>query len=109
MPRRKQPAIPDELLDQLLGGSDPRAALADGGLLDGLKMALAERGGHAELDHARATGALSARHNPCAARARRRGPTRRSPSGRPTPSSTTIPRPASRTGAPTAATATAPR
>src|SRR5918992_24182 len=36
MPRRKQPAIPDELLDQLLGGSDPRAALAEGGLLDGL-------------------------------------------------------------------------
>jgi hypothetical protein len=30
MPRRKQPAIPDELLDQLLGGSNPRAALADG-------------------------------------------------------------------------------
>ncbi len=28
MPQRKQPAIPDELLDQLLGGSDPRAALA---------------------------------------------------------------------------------
>ena len=42
MPRRKQPAIPDELLDQFLAGSDPRAALADGGLLDGLKKALAE-------------------------------------------------------------------
>ena len=41
MPRRKQPAIPDELLDQFLAGSDPRAALADGGLLDGLKKALA--------------------------------------------------------------------
>src|SRR5919205_1971778 len=51
MPRRKQPAIPDELLDQLLGGSDPRAALADGGLLDGLKKALAERALNAELDH----------------------------------------------------------
>ena len=51
MPRRKQPAIPDELLDQLLGGSDPRAALADGGLLDGLKKALAERTLNAELDH----------------------------------------------------------
>jgi hypothetical protein len=24
MPRRKQPAIPDELLDQFLAGSDPR-------------------------------------------------------------------------------------
>jgi putative transposase len=51
MPRRKHPAIPDELLDQLLGGSDPRAALADGGLLDGLKKALAERALNAELDH----------------------------------------------------------
>jgi hypothetical protein len=51
MPRRKQPLIPDELLDQLLAGSDPRAALADGGLLDGLKKALAERALNAEMDH----------------------------------------------------------
>ncbi len=51
MPRRKQPAIPDELLDQFLAGSDPRAALADGGLLDGLKKALAERVLNAELDY----------------------------------------------------------
>jgi putative transposase len=51
MPRRKQPLIPVELLDQLLAGSDPRAALADGGLLDGLKKALAERVLNAELDH----------------------------------------------------------
>jgi putative transposase len=51
MPRRKQPAIPDDLLDQFLAGSDPRAALADGGLLDGLKKALAERVLNAELDH----------------------------------------------------------
>ena len=51
MSRRKQPLIPDELLDQLLGGADPRAALADGSLLDGLKKALAERVLNAELDH----------------------------------------------------------
>jgi putative transposase len=51
MPRRKPPAIADEVLDQLLAGSDPRAALADGGLLDGLKKALAERVLNAELDH----------------------------------------------------------
>src|SRR3954463_14340066 len=51
MPRRKQPVIPDELLDQLLGGTDPRAALADGGLLDGLKKALAQRVLNAEMDH----------------------------------------------------------
>src|SRR5919202_6663822 len=51
MPRRKQPLVPDELLDQLLAGSDARSALADGGLLDGLKKALAERALNAELDH----------------------------------------------------------
>jgi len=51
MPRRKQPSIPDELLDQLLSGADPRAALAEGGLLDGLKKALAERALNAEMDH----------------------------------------------------------
>src|SRR5918998_738511 len=51
MPRRKPPAIPDEVLDQLLSESDPRAALADGGLLDGLKKALAERALNAEMDH----------------------------------------------------------
>ena len=63
MPRRKQPAIPDELLDQLLGGSDPRAALADGGLLDGLKKALAERALNAELDHHLETGEPDGRTN----------------------------------------------
>src|SRR4051794_23138338 len=56
MPRRKQPTIPDELLDQLLAGSDPRVALADGGLLDGLKKALVERALNAELDHHLETG-----------------------------------------------------
>ena len=63
MPRRKQPAIPDEVLDQLLGGSDPRAALADGGLLDGLKKALAERALNAELDHHLETGEPDGRTN----------------------------------------------
>src|SRR5918998_367978 len=51
MPRRKPPAISDEVLDRLLAGSDPRAALADGGLLDGLKKALTERALNAELAH----------------------------------------------------------
>jgi putative transposase len=38
MARRKQPNIPDEILDQLLAGGDPRDALADkNGLLDALK------------------------------------------------------------------------
>jgi putative transposase len=51
MPRRKPPTISDELLDQFLAGSDARTALADGGLLDGLKKALAERVLNAEMDH----------------------------------------------------------
>ena len=37
MPRRKEPIIPDALLDQLLSGADPKTALDPGGLLDGLK------------------------------------------------------------------------
>jgi putative transposase len=51
MPRREEPIIPDVLLDQLLAGADPKAALDPGGLLDGLKKALAERALNAEMDH----------------------------------------------------------
>ena len=43
MPRRKQPHIPDAILDQLLAGADPKTAFDPNGLLDGLKKALAER------------------------------------------------------------------
>ena len=43
MARRKQPHIPDQLLDQLLAGTDAKAAFAKDGLLDELKKALAER------------------------------------------------------------------
>src|SRR3954465_5207642 len=63
MPRRKQPTIPDELLDQLLGGSDPRTALAEGGLLDGLKKALSERALNAEMDHHLESGEPDGRAN----------------------------------------------
>jgi putative transposase len=56
MARRKEPAIPDHLLDQLLGGADPKAALAKDGLLDALKKALAERALNAEMDHHLETG-----------------------------------------------------
>ena len=56
MPRRKQPSISDEILDLLLTGADPRSALAEGELLDGLKKALAERSLDAELDRHRYTG-----------------------------------------------------
>ena len=51
MPRRKEPSIPDALLDQLLSGADPKTAFDPGGLLDGLKKALAERVLNAEMDH----------------------------------------------------------
>lgn len=49
--RRKEPAIPSDLLDQLLAGGDAAAALQKGGLLDALKKALAERALNAQLDH----------------------------------------------------------
>src|SRR3954465_3189787 len=51
MPRRKEPKIPDAVLDQLLAGADPKTAFDPGGLLDGLKKALAERALAAEMDH----------------------------------------------------------
>jgi putative transposase len=51
MARRKQPIIPDQLLDQLLAGADPKTAFAKDGLLDELKKALAERALNAEIDH----------------------------------------------------------
>jgi putative transposase len=51
MARRKTPRIPDALLDQLLGGADPKTAFDADGLLDDLKKALAERALNAEMDH----------------------------------------------------------
>jgi putative transposase len=51
MSRRKEPAIPNELLDQLLSGGAASAAFEQGGLLDSLKKALAERALNAEMDH----------------------------------------------------------
>ena len=51
MSRRREPAIPNELLDQLVAGGDASTALAQGGLLDALNKALAERALNAEMDH----------------------------------------------------------
>ena len=51
MPRRKEPTIPDVILDQLLAGADAKTAFDQGGLLDELKKALAERALNAEMDH----------------------------------------------------------
>ena len=51
MPRRKEPKIPDAILDQLLAGADPKSAFDPNGLLDDLKKALADRVLNAEMDH----------------------------------------------------------
>ena len=51
MSRRKEPSIPDAVLDQLLAGSDANAAFEQGGILDVLKKAFAERALNAEMDH----------------------------------------------------------
>ncbi len=51
MARRKEPVIPDALLDQLLAGADPKSAFDSSGLLDSLKKALAERVLKAEMAH----------------------------------------------------------
>jgi putative transposase len=51
MARRKQPMIPDALLDQLLAGADAKSAFDPNGLLDSLKKALSERALNAEMDH----------------------------------------------------------
>src|SRR4030095_15262974 len=51
MPRRKEPRIPDTVLDQLLAGADPKTAFDPNGLIDDLKKALAERVLNAEMDH----------------------------------------------------------
>ena len=51
MSRRKEPAIPNDLLDQLLPGSSVSSAFDRGGLLDTLKKALTERALNAEMNH----------------------------------------------------------
>jgi putative transposase len=64
MARRKQPSIPDDVLDRLLAGGDPRDTLAGkDGLLDALKKALAERALNAEMDHHLETGEPDGRAN----------------------------------------------
>jgi putative transposase len=49
--RRKEPTIPDAILDQLLAGAEAKTAFDPNGLLDELKKALAERALNAEMDH----------------------------------------------------------
>ena len=51
MSRRKEPSIPNELLDQLLAGGAASAVFEQGGLLDTLKKAFTERALNAEMDH----------------------------------------------------------
>src|ERR1700759_1070086 len=56
MARRKEPRIPDAVLDELLAGADPKTVFDPNGLLDTLKKALAERVLNAEMDHHLDTG-----------------------------------------------------
>src|SRR6195952_509978 len=51
MPRRKEPAIPNALLDQLLAGGDASAAFDQGGLLDALKKELTGPALNSEMVH----------------------------------------------------------
>ena len=51
MANKRKPAVPDELLDQLLEGTDALEAFQSGDLVQDLKKALAERILNAELDH----------------------------------------------------------
>lgn len=48
--RRKEPALPNDLLDQLLAGGSASASIEQGGLPDSLKNALAERALNAEIN-----------------------------------------------------------
>lgn len=50
MPRRKAPAKPDALLNQILAGVDAKTALESGERIDDLKKALAERALNTEMD-----------------------------------------------------------
>jgi putative transposase len=63
MARRKAARIPDDLLDQLLAGADPKTAFDANGLLDELKKALAERALNTEMDHHLATGEVGNTRN----------------------------------------------
>src|ERR1044072_2562573 len=63
MPRRKEPRIPDAVLDQLLAGADAKTAFDPDGLLADLKKALAERVLNAEMDHHLAGEELGNRRN----------------------------------------------
>ena len=51
MANKRKPAVPEELLDQLLDGTDALEAFQSGDLVQDLKKALAERILSAELDH----------------------------------------------------------
>ncbi|RWD68550.1 MAG: IS256 family transposase [Mesorhizobium sp.] len=51
MARRKEPRIPDAIVDQLLAGADPKTIFDPNGLIDDLKKAFAERVLNAEMDH----------------------------------------------------------
>lgn len=51
MSRRKEPVIPDVILNRLQAGSDAQSAFGSNGLLDQLKKTLAERALNVAMDH----------------------------------------------------------
>lgn len=51
MARRKEPIIPDAIVDQLLAGADPKTIFDPDGLIDDLRKAFAERLLNAGMDH----------------------------------------------------------
>src|SRR4051812_9105371 len=64
MARRKQPSIPDDVLERLLAGGDPRDTLAGkDGPLGALREARSERALNAEMDHHLESGEPDGRAN----------------------------------------------
>jgi putative transposase len=55
MPRRKEPRIPDGVLDQLMAGVEPKTAFDPNGPIDDLTKALVERVLNTKMDHHRAS------------------------------------------------------
>jgi len=77
MARRKAPSIPDDLLDQLLGGMDAASALNSPDWMNALKKALAEKALSAEMDyHLGAEGEAENSRNGYGRKQYQRGPAR---------------------------------
>jgi putative transposase len=63
MPARKEPVLPDDVVDQLMSGRDPSTVFDKNGLLDALRRAIAERALNVEMEHHRVTEAADGGSN----------------------------------------------